>query len=183
MSGTPRLLNYANGFKEQTTSFALVKPRLFTSNADVLARTSEGQHIHRWNLIAVNLRDIPQMLHLRETAGGHGDGVGFYLAGEHGSNAVLCSGQFKGAAAGKQRAQRHHADTSRSSNTTGIFALASFYRSSISSRISGYTPVPRRREQMCRHSRIFAFMTMCVAVELGRIFRASSGFSPFSSRK
>lgn len=28
MSGTPRLLNYANGFKEQTASFALVKPRL-----------------------------------------------------------------------------------------------------------------------------------------------------------
>lgn len=147
------------------------------------ARASEGQHIHRWNLIAVNFRNIPQMLHFRNSAGGHGDGVGLYLAGEHGHNAVLCSGQFKGTAAGKQRSQRHHAGTSRSSNTTGIFALASFYRSSISSRISGYTPLPRRREKMCRHSRIFAFMTMCVAVELGRIFRASSGFSPFSSRK
>ena len=183
MSGTPRLLNYANGFKEETASFALVKPRLFTSNADVLARTSECQHIRRRNLIAANLRDIPQMLHLRETAGGHGDGVGFYFAGEHRHDAVLCPSQLKGAAAGKQRSQRHHAGTSRSSNTTGIFALASFYRSSISSRISGYTPLPRRREKMCRHSRIFAFMTMCVAVELGRIFRASSGFSPFSSRK
>ena len=183
MSGTPHLLNYADSFEKQTASFALVKPRLLAGDTDVLARKSAGQYIHRRNLIAVNLRDIPQMLHLRETAGGHGDGVGFYLAGEHGSNAVLCSGQFKGAAAGKQRAQRHHADTSRSSNTTGIFALASFYRSSISSRISGYTPLPRRREKMCRHSRIFAFMTMCVAVELGRIFRASSGFSPFSSRK
>ena len=147
------------------------------------ARASEGQHIHRRNLIAVNLRDISQMPHLRKAAGGHGDGVGFYLAGEHGNNAVLCSGQFKGTAAGKQRSQRHHAGTSRSSNTTGIFALASFYRSSISLRISGYTPLPRRREKMCRHSRIFVFMTMCVAVELGRIFRASSGFSPFSSRK
>ena len=99
MSGTPHLLNYANGFEKQTASFALVKPRLFTSNADVLARTSEGQHIHRRNLIAMNLRDIPQMLHLRETAGGHGDGVGFYFAGEHGRNAVLCSSQFKGSAA------------------------------------------------------------------------------------
>ena len=183
MSGTPHLLNYANGFKEQTASFALVKPRLFTSNADVLARTSEGQHIHRWNLIAVNLRDIPQMLHLRETAGGHGDGVGFYLAGKHRRNAILRSGQFKGAAAGEQRSQRHHTDASRSLNTTGILSLVSFYRSPISSRISGYTPLPRRREKMCRHSRTFAFMTMCVAVELGRIFRASSGFSPFSSRK
>ena len=147
------------------------------------ARASEGQHLHRRNLIAVNFRNIPQMLHFRKSAGGHGDGVGLYLAGEHGRNAILRSGQFKGAAAGEQRAQRHHAGTSRSSNTTGIFALASFYRSSISSRISGYTPLPRRREKMCRHSRIFAFMTMCVAVELGRIFRASSGFSPFSSRK
>lgn len=147
------------------------------------ARTSEGQYIHRRNLIAVNLRDIPQVLHLRKAAGGHSDGVGFYFAGEHGRDAVLRSGQFKGAAAGKQRSQRHHAGTSRSSNTTGIFALASFYRSSISLRISGYTPLPRRREKMCRHSRIFAFMTMCVAVELGRIFRASSSFSPFSSRK
>lgn len=183
MSGTPHLLNYANGFKEQTASFALIKPRLFAGDTDVLARTSEGQHIHRWNLITANLRDIPQMPHLRKAAGGHGDGVGFHLAGKHGRDAVLCSGQFKGAAAGKQRAQRHHTDTSRSSNTTGILSLASFYRRSISSRISGYTPLPRRREKMCRHSRIFAFMTMCVAVELGRIFRASSGFSPFSSRK
>lgn len=176
-------MNYANSFEKQTASFALVKPRLFTSNADVLARTSEGQHIHWRNQIAVNLRDIPQMLHLRKAAGGHGDGVGFYFAGEHGRNAVLRSGQFKGAAAREQRAQRHHTGTSRSSNTTGIFVLASFYKSSISSRISGYTPLPRRREKICRHSRIFAFMTMCVAVELGRIFRASSGFSPFSSRK
>ena len=147
------------------------------------ARASEGQHIHRRNLIAVNLRDISQMPHLRKAAGGHGDGVGFYLAGEHGNNAILRSGQLKGTTAGKQRSQRHHAGTSRSSNTTGILSLASFYRSSISARISGYTPLPRRREKMCRHSRIFAFMTMCVAVELGRIFRASSGFSPFSSRK
>ena len=99
MSGTPHLLNYTNGFKEQTASFALVKPRLFTRNADVLARESAGQHIHRRNQITVNLRDIPQMLHLREAAGGYGDGVGFYLAGEHGHNAVLRSGQFKGAAA------------------------------------------------------------------------------------
>lgn len=183
MSGTPHLLNYANGFKEQTASFALVKPRLFTGNADVLARTSEGQHIHRRNLIAVNLSDISQMLHLRKAAGGHSDGIGLYFAGEHRHDAVLCSGQLEGAAAGKQRTQRHHTDTSRSSNTTGILSLASFYRSSISSRISGYTPLPRRREKMCRHSRIFAFMTMCVAVELGRTFRASSGFSPFSNRK
>lgn len=102
MSGTPRLLNYANGFKEQTASFALVKPRLLAGNTDVLARTSEGQHIHRRNLIAVNLRNIPQMLHLRETAGGHGDGVGLYFAGEHGHDAVLRSSQFKGAAAGEQ---------------------------------------------------------------------------------
>ena len=151
MSGTPHLLNYANGFKEQTASLALVKPRLLACNADILARKSAGQHIHRRNLIAVNLRDIPQMLHLRETAGGHGDGVGFNFAGEHGRDAVLCSGQFKGTAAGKQRTQRHHAGTSRSSNTTGILSLASFYRSSISSRISGYTPLPRRREKMCRH--------------------------------
>ena len=147
------------------------------------ARVSESQHIHRRNLIAVNFRDIPQVLHLRKAAGGHGDGVGLYFTGEHGHDSVLCSGQLKGAAAGKQRSQRHHAGTSRSSNTTGIFALASVYRSFISSRISGYTPLPRRREKMCRHSRIFAFMTICVAVELGRIFRASSGFSPFSSRK
>lgn len=183
MGGTPHLLNYANGFKEQTASFALVKPRLLAGDTDILARASEGQHIHRQNQIAANLRDIPQMLHLRKAAGGHGNGVRFYFAGEHRHDAVLCSGQLKGAAAGKQRSQRHHGDTSRSSNTTGIFALASFYRSSISSRISGYTPFSRRREKMCRHSRIFAFMTMCVAVELGRIFRASSGFSPFSSRK
>ena len=183
MGGTPHLSNYANGFKKQTASFALVKPRLLAGDTDVLARASEGQHIYRWNLISVNLRDIPQMLHLREATGGHGDGVGLYLAGEHGHDAVLCSGQLEGAAAREQRSQRHHADTSRSSNTTGIFALASFYRSSISARISGYTPLPRRREKMCRHSRIFAFMTMCVAVEFGRIFRASSGFSPFSSRK
>ena len=108
IGSTPHLLNYANGFEKQTASFALMKPRLLAGNTDVLARKSAGQHIHRRNLIAVNLRDIPQMLHLRETAGGHGDGVGFYLAGEHGSNAVLCSGQFKGAAAGEQRTQRHH---------------------------------------------------------------------------
>ena len=183
MGSTPHLLNYANGFKEQTAAFALVKSRLLAGDTDVLARKSAGQHIHRRNQITANLRDIPQMLHLGNAAGGHGDGVGLYLAGEHGHNAVLCSGQFKGTAAGKQRSQRHHAGTSRSSNTTGIFVLASFYRSSISSRISGYTPLPRRSEKMCRHSRIFAFMTMCVAVELGRIFRASSGFSPFSSRK
>ena len=183
MSGTPHFLNYANGFEKQTASFALVKPGLLAGDTDVLARTSEGQHLHRRNLIAVNSRDISQMLHLRKAAGGHGDGVGFYLAGEHGNNAILRSGQLKGTAAGKQRTQRHHAGTSRSSNTTGILSLVSFYRSSISSRISGYTPLPRRREKMCRHSRIFAFMTMCVAVELGRIFRASSGFSPFSSRK
>ena len=183
MGGTPHLLNYANSFEKQTASFALVKPRLLAGDTNVLARTSECQHIHRRNLIAVHLRDIPQMLHLWEAAGSYGDGVWFHLAGEHGGNAILRSGQLEGAAAGKQRAQRHHADTSRSSNTTGILSLASFYRSSISSRISGYTPLPRRREKMCRHSRIFAFMTMCVAVELGRIFRASSGFSPFSSRK
>ena len=183
MGGTPHLLNYANGFKEQTASLALVKPGLLAGDTDVMARTSEGQHIHRWNLIAVNFRNIPQMLHFRKSAGGHGNGVGFNFAGEHGHNAVLCSGQFKRAAAGEQRSQRHHAGTSRSPNTTGILSLASFYRSSISARISGYTPLPRRREKMCRHSRIFAFMTMCVAVELGRIFRASSGFSPFSSRK
>ena len=102
MSGTPRLLNYANGFKEQTASFALVKPRLFTSNADVLARTSECQHIHRRNLITVNLRDIPQMLHLRKAASGHGDGVGLYFAGERRHDAVLCPSQLKGAAAGEQ---------------------------------------------------------------------------------
>lgn len=183
MGGTPHLLNYANGFEKQAASFALMKPGLLAGDTDVLARKSAGQHIHRRNLIAVNLRDISQMPHLRKAAGGHGDGVGLYFAREHGRDAVLCSGQFKGTAAGKQRAQRHHAGTSRSSNTTGIFALASFYRSSISSRISGYTTLPRRREKMCRHSRIFAFMTICVAVELGRIFRASSGFRPFSSRK
>ena len=102
MSGTPHLLNYANGFKEQTASFALVKPGLLAGDTDVLARTSEGQYIHWRNLIAVNLRDIPQMLHLRETAGGHGDGVGFYFAGEHRHDAVLCSGQLKGAAAREQ---------------------------------------------------------------------------------
>ena len=147
------------------------------------ARASESQHIHRRNLIAVNLRDIPQMLHLWKAAGGHGDGVGFYFAGEHRRNAILRSGQFKGAATREQRPQRHHAGTSRSSNTTGIFAWASFYRSFISSRISGYTPLSRRRERICLHSRTFAFITMCVAVELGRIFRASSGFSPFCSRK
>ena len=102
MSGTPHLLNYANGFKEQTASFALVKPRLLACDADVLARTSEGQHIHRRNQIAVNLHDIPQMLHLRKAAGGHGDGVWFHLAGEHRHDAVLCSSQLKGAAAGEQ---------------------------------------------------------------------------------
>lgn len=101
MSGTPHLLNYADSFEKQTASFALVKPRLLAGNADVLARASEGQHIHRRNLITVNLRDIPQMLHLRKAAGGHGDGVGFYLAGEHGSNAILRSGQLEGAAAGE----------------------------------------------------------------------------------
>ena len=176
-------MNYANGFEKQAASFALMKPGLLAGDTDVLARKSAGQHIHRRNLIAVNLRNIPQMLHLREAAGGHSNGVGFNFAGEHGRDAVLCPSQLEGAAAGEQRSQRHHADTPRSSNTTGILSLASFYRSSISSRISGYTPLPRRREKMCRHSRIFAFMTMCVAVELGRIFRASSGFSPFSSRK
>lgn len=183
MGSTPHFLNYANGFEKQTATFALVKPRLLAGDTDVLARKSAGQHIHRRNLITANLRNIPQMLHLGKAAGGHGDGVGFYFAREYGRNAILRSGQLKGAAAREQRAQRHHAGTSRSSNATGIFALASFYRSSISSRISGYTPLSRRREKMCRHSRIFAFMTMCVAVELGRIFRASSGFSPFSSRK
>ena len=99
MSGTPHLLNYANGFKEQTASLALVKPRLLAGDADILARKSAGQHIHRRNLITANLRNIPQMLHLGKAAGGHGDGVGFYFAGEHGRNAVLRSGQFKGAAA------------------------------------------------------------------------------------
>ena len=102
IGGTPHLSNYANGFKEQTASFALVKPGLLAGDTDVLARKSAGQHIHRRNQITANLRDIPQMLHLRKAAGGHGDGVGFYLAGEHGSNAVLCPSQFKGAAAGKQ---------------------------------------------------------------------------------
>ena len=102
MSGTPHLLNYANGFKEQTASLALVKPRLLAGDTDVLARASESQHIHRRNLIAVNLRDIPQMLHLRKTAGGHGDGVGLYFTGEHGHDSVLCSGQLKGAAAREQ---------------------------------------------------------------------------------
>ena len=102
MGSIPHLSNYANGLKEQTASFALVKPRLLAGDTDVLARTSEGQHIHRQNQIAVNLRDIPQMLHLRKAAGGHGDGVGFYFAGEHGRNAVLCSGQLKGAAAREQ---------------------------------------------------------------------------------
>ena len=101
MSGTPHFLNYANGFEKQTTSFALVKPGLLAGDTDVLARTSEGQHLHRRNLIAVNPRDIPQMLHLGNAAGGHGDGVGFYLAGEHGSNAILRSGQLEGAAAGE----------------------------------------------------------------------------------
>ena len=47
MSGTPHLLNYANGFKEQAASFALVKPRLLAGNTDVLARASEGQYIYR----------------------------------------------------------------------------------------------------------------------------------------
>lgn len=102
MSGTPHLLNYANSFKEQTAPFTLVKPSLLAGDTDVLARTSECQHIHRRNLIAVNLRDIPQMLHLRETAGGHGDGVGFYFAGEHRQDAVLCPSQLKGAAAREQ---------------------------------------------------------------------------------
>ena len=102
MSGTPQLLNYANGFKEQTASFALVKPRLLAGDTDILARASEGQHIHRQNQIAANLRDIPQMLHLRKAAGGYGDGVGFHLAGEHGHDAVLRSSQFKGTAAGEQ---------------------------------------------------------------------------------
>ena len=66
------------------------------------ARASEGQHIHRRNLIAVNLRDIPQMLYLWKAAGGHGDGVWFHLAGEHRRDAVLCSSQLKGAAAEEQ---------------------------------------------------------------------------------
>lgn len=47
MGGTPHFSNDANGLEEQTASFALVKPRLSTSNADVLARTSEGQYIYR----------------------------------------------------------------------------------------------------------------------------------------
>lgn len=102
MGSTPHLLNYANGFEKQAASFALMKPGLLAGDTDVLARKSAGQHIHRRNLIAVNLRDIPQMLHLREAAGGHGDGVGLHLAGEHGHNAVLRSGQLKGTAAGKQ---------------------------------------------------------------------------------
>ena len=102
MGGTPHFSNDANGFKEQTTSFSRVKPGLLAGDTDVLARTSEGQHIHRRNLITVNLRDIPQMLHLRKAAGGHGDGVGLYFAGEHGHDAVLRSSQFKGAAAGEQ---------------------------------------------------------------------------------
>ena len=102
MGGTPHLLNYANGFEKQTASFALMKPRLLAGDTDVLARKSAGQHIHRRNLIAVNLRDIPQMLHLRKAAGGHGDGVWFHLAGEHRRDAVLCSSQLKGAAAGEQ---------------------------------------------------------------------------------
>ena len=37
MGGTPHLLNYANGFKEQTASFTLVKPRLLAGDTDVLA--------------------------------------------------------------------------------------------------------------------------------------------------
>ena len=102
MSGTPHLLNYANGFKEQTASFALVKPDLLAGNADILARKSAGQHIHRRNQITANLRDIPQMLHLGNAAGGHGDGVGLHLAGEHGHDAVLCSGQLEGVAAREQ---------------------------------------------------------------------------------
>lgn len=181
MGGTPHLLNYANGFEKQTASFALVKPRLLAGDTDVLARKSTGQYIHRRNLIAVNLRDIPQMLHLRKAAGGHSDGVGLHLAGEHGRDAVLRSGQFKGAAAGKQRAQRHHAGTSRSSNTTGFclgFLLQKLHQFA---HFRVYAFAQTQGEDVPPLA--FAFMTMCVAVELGRIFRASSGFSPFSSRK
>ena len=102
MSGTPHLLNNANGFEKQAASFSRVKPGLLAGDTDVLARTSEGQHIHRRNLITVNLRDIPQMLHLRKAASGHGDGVGLYFAGERRHDAVLCPSQLKGAAAGEQ---------------------------------------------------------------------------------
>ena len=102
MGSTPHLLNNANGFEKQAASFSRVKPGLLAGDTDVLARTSECQHIHWRNQIAVNLHDIPQMLHLRKAAGGHGDGVGFYFAGEHGHDAVLRSSQFKGTAAGEQ---------------------------------------------------------------------------------
>ena len=86
------------------------------------AGRAEGQYVHGRNLIAVNRCDAPQMPHLRESAGGHGDGVGLDLAGEHGRNAVLRPSQLKGTAAGKQRAQRHHTGASGSSNTSGSLA-------------------------------------------------------------
>ncbi len=143
-------------------------------------RTSKGQYIYRRHLITADVRHASQMLLMRKAAGGYGDGIRLNLGRPNGCDAIERPGQFKAAAAGKQRAKRHSL-TSMSSKSTGTCAFISASYRFIYRFISGYTPFPVRRARICRHSRILAFMTMRVAVELGSTFRASCALQPMSS--
>lgn len=63
--------------------------------------------INRRDLCPIDAGHIPQMLQMRETTGGNGNGIRFDFRSPDGFNAIEDTCQFKATAAGELRSEPH----------------------------------------------------------------------------
>lgn len=85
---TPHFPDDSDCLKKKAAAFAFVKSGLFAGDGLILTGRTKRYNIDRRDLIPANVNDAAQVLHLREPAGGHRDGIRFDLRSPDGRHAV-----------------------------------------------------------------------------------------------
>lgn len=107
MCSTPHFSNNTNCLEEEAAAFAFVDTGLFASHTLVLTRTAECDDINRRDLSPIDAGHITQMLQMRETAVGNGNGIGLDFRSPDGFDTIEDTCQFKATAAGELRSEPH----------------------------------------------------------------------------
>ena len=107
MCSTPHFSDNANRLKEEIAAFAFVNTSLLASNTLVLTRRPKCDDINRRDLCPIDAGHITQMLQMRETTGGDGNGIRFDFRSPDGFDTIKDACQFKAAAAGELRSEPH----------------------------------------------------------------------------